>query len=623
MTVIRETGTPGRSDSYVGGGPTSGPAIQSGGSSPFATQTTPTSVNPAPSVVRKEDERPTSGAVIEPQMGGRANEEPPALVPLNIAYHNRGAIRSQPISNKLQDVLRTAAVAAGVDEIRIVSGGQAGIGSGGPRTGSTRHDHGNAADLDLVVNGRVLNFENASDRPIFEKFLTTAVGAGAQGVGAGVDYMGATRLHVGFGAAAAWGAGGSSARAPKWVRTAWQAGMKNPVAIDNTGSALAFTAGTPHEGNPNHPLLGSMFRQTGFDMPLPGERPNPATIFRPGLAGQGGGEGGVPSYRMAPITTNLGEEVVDQKRILERGWRGPAVEELQTFLAWKGIPVEIDGVYGPQTKRAVKTYQMQSDIGVDGRVGPETLQAMLYDIHPSAAVMPGETAYGAGKSVAAKVVDPGGRQVDIRLPGVRPSREVSMRNPTPRPSREVDIPLPKTDPRDNRTLRSDIRVLANGQDTGALEESTMEMIRRDSAAAAELATRQRLGGFQSGSDRYGVGSTSLRIAEAFREAARGVGDAYREAIEMQKMAAGVAERAKEEARRAGEAVTDAALAAEPNAANTVVDAYVFGPAGDPGAIEDFRRYEERRKELARRQLWRDMRRGRTPGTGNSVIPWGS
>jgi hypothetical protein len=65
-------------------------------------------------------------------------------------------IRDMPISAALRRVLLTAAHEAGVDIVRITSGGQPG--SRGQRTGSNRHDGGNAADLELVARGRTLDF---------------------------------------------------------------------------------------------------------------------------------------------------------------------------------------------------------------------------------------------------------------------------------------------------------------------------------------------------------------------------------------------------------------------------------------------------------------------------------
>jgi hypothetical protein len=69
------------------------------------------------------------------------------------------AIRNKPIAAELERVLKVAGQAAGVDTIQITSGGQDALGEGTRRTGSTRHDRGRAADLQLVVGGTVQTFD--------------------------------------------------------------------------------------------------------------------------------------------------------------------------------------------------------------------------------------------------------------------------------------------------------------------------------------------------------------------------------------------------------------------------------------------------------------------------------
>lgn len=135
------------------------------------------------------------------------------------------SIRKLPISPRLLDVLEGAAADAGVDEVVVYSGGQEKAPSK-KRTGSARHDNGNAADVWLSIKGRQLNFDTASDRPTVAAFVTSCVKRGATGIGAAADYMGPTRLHVGFGARATWGAAGKAANAPKWLRDAYAKGAK-------------------------------------------------------------------------------------------------------------------------------------------------------------------------------------------------------------------------------------------------------------------------------------------------------------------------------------------------------------------------------------------------------------
>ena len=114
-------------------------------------------------------------------------------------------VRKLPLNDNLKRVLQQAASNAGVD-VEVYSGGQAAKGSGkGPRTGSTRHDNGNAADVYLYQNGRKLR--DPEDRETMAKFVSAAAAAGATGLGFGGkgQYMGESGIHVGFGRPATWG----------------------------------------------------------------------------------------------------------------------------------------------------------------------------------------------------------------------------------------------------------------------------------------------------------------------------------------------------------------------------------------------------------------------------------
>lgn len=137
------------------------------------------------------------------------------------------AIRTKPLSESLKGVLNRAASAGGV-QVSVFSGGQPKKGEGGKRTGSTRHDHGNAADVHLKdAEGRTLDFNDPDDLPQVIAFVQEAIRNGATGVGAGPGYMDGRSLHIGYGRdgktdgpVETWGKGGNPANTPKWLRDA-------------------------------------------------------------------------------------------------------------------------------------------------------------------------------------------------------------------------------------------------------------------------------------------------------------------------------------------------------------------------------------------------------------------
>ena len=61
--------------------------------------------------------------------------------------------------------------------------------------------------------------------------------------------------------------------------------------------------------------------------------------------------------------------------VLQRGSRGPLVAQVQQQL---GIPA--DGVFGPQTGRAVRRFQERKGLAVDGVVGEQTARALGVDL---------------------------------------------------------------------------------------------------------------------------------------------------------------------------------------------------------------------------------------------------
>jgi GH24 family phage-related lysozyme (muramidase) len=175
------------------GAPTGGAVAGAGGAGGAA---------PSAAAPTGTPEKPTavSAAAAANQAAGAAVGAPNAVGGGNVREAQSG-IRRLPLSPELRNVLQSAARAAGVD-VTVTSGGQPAF-PRGPRTGSKRHDLGNAADLDLYIGKRILSDSNPADIAIKKKFVDAAAAGGASGIGAG--YMGPTKIHVGFGTRALWG----------------------------------------------------------------------------------------------------------------------------------------------------------------------------------------------------------------------------------------------------------------------------------------------------------------------------------------------------------------------------------------------------------------------------------
>ena len=56
--------------------------------------------------------------------------------------------------------------------------------------------------------------------------------------------------------------------------------------------------------------------------------------------------------------------------------QGDDVTALQRALVNAGIPVTVDGIFGPSTEAAVKQFQTQRGLTADGIVGPATRSAL-------------------------------------------------------------------------------------------------------------------------------------------------------------------------------------------------------------------------------------------------------
>ncbi len=71
------------------------------------------------------------------------------------------------------------------------------------------------------------------------------------------------------------------------------------------------------------------------------------------------------------------EQALRGHHSLKQGQAGPAVNQLQAALNAAGAnpPLATDGLFGKNTEKALKAFQRQNHLTVDGKAGPQTLRA--------------------------------------------------------------------------------------------------------------------------------------------------------------------------------------------------------------------------------------------------------
>ena len=77
------------------------------------------------------------------------------------------------------------------------------------------------------------------------------------------------------------------------------------------------------------------------------------------------------------INANAQESVMIVNAIYKQGSRGSTVKTIQQKLKrWGYYKGAVDGIFGSQTKKAVRYFQQKNGLKVDGIVGPQTLKAL-------------------------------------------------------------------------------------------------------------------------------------------------------------------------------------------------------------------------------------------------------
>lgn len=179
-----------------------------------------------------------------------------------IDYTNQRATRNQELSPELIKALSF------LDDMgirmEVFSGGQPAKGSGLPRVGSVRHDHGNAADVYFTKDGVRLDWANPEHLWYFDQIVRKARQNGITGIGAGEGYMRPGSMHIGFGNEAIWGAGGKGENAAPWLRTAWNGGEYTgyvPTQAERNAGIAPAVQSVPEKLRRWFPLFRKVFRR--------------------------------------------------------------------------------------------------------------------------------------------------------------------------------------------------------------------------------------------------------------------------------------------------------------------------------------------------------------------------
>ena len=107
----------------------------------------------------------------------------------------------------------------------------------------------------------------------------------------------------------------------------------------------------------------------------------------------------------ADLLNPLGEEPAQQLEIVElnQGDDGPFVKILQHLLRARGFSLNVDGIFGPVTDQAVRRFQGNQGIDVDGIVGAVTWTRLFITVRPGSA---GEAVKGVQVRMNLRQADP-------------------------------------------------------------------------------------------------------------------------------------------------------------------------------------------------------------------------
>jgi N-acetylmuramoyl-L-alanine amidase len=83
--------------------------------------------------------------------------------------------------------------------------------------------------------------------------------------------------------------------------------------------------------------------------------------------------------KVESITTPIPDRNISERGYLKVGDQGDKVKLLQRELIQSGFRIAVDGIFGPNTEKAVRGFQKQAGITEDGLAGKQTFQKLYED----------------------------------------------------------------------------------------------------------------------------------------------------------------------------------------------------------------------------------------------------
>ena len=151
------------------------------------------------------------------------------------------------------------------------------------------------------------------------------------------------------------------------------------IVISTLACNLSVAGGTPVPlGQSNADATVSAVSQTQTQTDTPSPSPEPAaTLPPPTSTPTVPPPAALPTDTPIPSATSTQPPNIPDWPLFRNGDHGYEVYAIQALLDFHGQNLDVDGIFGPQTRTAVVNFQNQKGLSADGIVGPKTWSALI------------------------------------------------------------------------------------------------------------------------------------------------------------------------------------------------------------------------------------------------------